>query len=241
MAYGLTQSDLFVAASSQYARRTASNTGFATGTSHKTAEAWIKFTSLPSLTGVYTIIETGDDATNNSGFGLSVKDVAGLYVGYMDVYNRTLVGTINLAFTTGTWYHYAVTYDGTNMNWYVNGVLKDSAAAGTITAASATVGVGSRVINPTYGEYFDGRISLARVWATDRSAAQISANMCNVLGSTASLAAEWTLDNTYNDNSGNSNTLTATNSPTFGADVPATCGGGGTVILPFRSLLGVGI
>lgn len=218
-----TASLLFASASSQYARRTASNTGFPATTSHKTIEAWVKFTSLPSSGAAMEAVCIGDDATNNGGFNLAVKNVAGTIVGYTDVYNRTIAGTLSLGISTGTWYHYAITYDGTNMNWYINGVLIDSAAAGTITAASATVGVGSRVINPAYGEYIDGRVYLARVWATDRSAAQLAANKCIALGTTANLAAEWKLDGGYTDNSGNGNTLAATASPVFGVDSPAIC------------------
>lgn len=237
MAYGLTNSIDLEASSSQYARRTSGLTGFWTTSGHRTSEAWIKIESLPALNGVYSVTDFGADGTTNGEFGLKFKNVSGNMVGYHDVYNRVVQGSNNLGLSTGTWYHFATTYDGTNLNWYVNGVLIEAKAAGTITTApSPIVGIGGRTLNPAYGEHFDGKISLVRFWASARTQSEIADNMCNVLGSTANLAAEYTLDSVYTDNSGNGNTLTAANSPTFGADLPATC-----AVVPRNHLLLLGV
>lgn len=227
----------FVKSSSQYARRTASNTGFPTGSSHKMAEGWIKFTSLPGTNVIYTFIETGSDTgvgSDNTGWGLSVKNVSGNIVCYEDVYDRAIIGSVDLGVSTGVWYHYAEVYDGTNLLCYIgtagsNDVLKDTISAGTISADSATVGIGGRIINLAYGEYADGQLSLARFWKTNNNLTTINTDRCLELGATTNLSAEWLLDNDYTDNSGNGNTLTAGaggNAPSFGTDVP--CGSAST-------------
>ena len=83
--------------------------------------------------------------------------------------------TVNSVFTTGTWNHYAVTFNGTTVTVYKDGVLK-----GTITKGSAGLGSG----NPTYtlhmgdagdgavGE-LDGKLDDFAIWKTVLSASFI--------------------------------------------------------------------
>lgn len=58
------------------------------------------------------------------------------------------------------------------------------------------------------------------MWNVKRTGAEILANMYTILGATTNLVAEWVLDNSYSDNSGNSLTLTGVGSPTFATDCP---------------------
>ena len=83
--------------------------------------------------------------------------------------------TVSSVFTTGTWNHYAVTFNGTTVTVYKDGVLK-----GTITKGSAGLGSG----NPTYtlhmgdagdgavGE-LDGKLDDFAIWKTVLSASFI--------------------------------------------------------------------
>lgn len=64
--------------------------------------------------------------------------------------------------TTNTWYHVAMTYDGSNIRIYVNGSLENTtAASGTIeqTAASLWIGAGAEADGTTPTFVIDGQLS----------------------------------------------------------------------------------
>lgn len=227
MAYGLTQSPLLVAASSQ--EFTAADSASLSITSNITIEMWVKFTTTPSsgqqwgFAGIYPGASGTDHAyltyIQNEGGTLKL------------VWNCTNGSTerevkVNWTPSTGVWYHIAVTVSGGTVTWYVDGTSQGS---GTIpdgitswNNSTYPLEIGSYLTGAT-ARCFNGRISLVRIWSVVRTQPQIAAALCSVLGSTANLAAEWTLNNTLNDNSGNGNTLTNVNSVTFGTDTPAVC------------------
>lgn len=127
--------------------------------------------------------------------------------------------------------------------FYVDGVqqgLAQDTADGNFDSRTADFMVGARGTHLSPIEGISARFSLLRAWSVVRTQAEIAANRCNVLGATTGLLLEATLNNTYNDNSGNSRTLTAFNSPTFIASVPAICGGGGGTGTPHMALTGAG-
>lgn len=222
--FGLTQSLDTESGSSQYARITTGITGFPSGNDTQTVEAWVKFESFPGASLQMTIVGYGADGTNNSAFQLNIINRLGVMKGVIDVYGREVESDGGIGITnTEQWYHYAARYDGTNIIWTVDGVDVQTKAAGTINTTATRAGVGGRVELAAPSNFFDGEISLARVWTVARSEAEIDADKCNVLGATTGLAAEWTLNNVYTDNSGNGNTIVAVNSPVFGTEVPETC------------------
>jgi len=79
----------------------------------------------------------------------------------------------------GVWTHLAVTYDGTTLRLYVNGVLRNSvAAAGGITASTAPLRIGGNTVFSVPGtEYFAGLIDEVRIYNRALSAAEITADM----------------------------------------------------------------
>lgn len=140
--------------------------------------------------------------------------------------------------TTAVWYHIAVTKSGTSVKFYVNGAQQGTTqtiSSSGIFDSTATVEVGAFSADT---QWMDGRMVLLRAWSTERTQAELDANKCLILGATTGLQGEWTFDNVYTDNSGNGNTLTGVNTPTFGANIPSTCSGEITVEL--LTLLGVG-
>lgn len=245
MAYGLTQSVDLERGSSQYMSR--ADTASLLPSTQLCLELWAKIESAPGSgeqyrfisqfqgpsNRAYTFFYLNDSGTNKLRLQLDEDGTAGT----IDTFD------INQTLATGTWTHVAVSWAAATgtASFYINGSSIGDVTGGVITDihnSTAQINVGTAVAGD---QTYDGLMNLFRFWTTTRSQAQIAANMCNVIGSTAGLAAEWTLDNTYNDNSGNSNTLTPVNSPTFTADVPATCalivGGRDARLLP---LLGVG-
>ena len=73
------------------------------------------------------------------------------------------------------WTHVALTYDGTTMQLYVNGVLAASQArTGSIQASSNPLWIGG---NSPYGEYFQGLIDEIRIYNRALTQAEIQADM----------------------------------------------------------------
>lgn len=219
-----TQSIDFESSSSQYAQiSNASQTGLNFADDF-TLEGWVKF---ESTTGgiTYPLAFKRVGTGNQRQYGFFWADNALFQQAYTD--GSTIAVNVNVSWTpsTGVWYHLANTKNGTSVKFYVNGVQQGTTQTGASANLFTTGTAPFELLSWHTGDnqYFDGRGVLWRAWSIERTQTEISDNMCTVLGATTGLEAEWTLDNTYADNSGNGNTLTPGNSPTFGADVPATC------------------
>lgn len=80
---------------------------------------------------------------------------------------RTSTGTHrvdsqNLTWTSGTWHHVAITYDGSQLKFYWDGALNSSqTASGTVSVASGSTYLGAATIN---SNYFPGTIDEIRVY-----------------------------------------------------------------------------
>lgn len=214
-----TQSAGLVAASSQYfSRANTGSTGLGGSATDFTFEAWVKFTTDVSASEMDFASKWG--ASNS--YLIRYYDLAGVKA-LLSTSGATGVGVTISRFTPGTWYHIAYVYTLATQTQeiFINGVSQGSAAASGLV----TPGTDAFLLGQQSGgsAFFNGRMVLARFWTTARTGTQLLASRCTTLGSTAGLSAEWTLDNVLTDNSGNSNTLTAVNSPTFSADVPAVC------------------
>ena len=80
----------------------------------------------------------------------------------------------------GSWTHVALTYDGSLLVLYVNGVqVASTAVSGLIQASSSPLWIGG---NQPYGEYFKGLIDDVRVYNRALSQAEIQADMATPLG-----------------------------------------------------------
>lgn len=242
MAYGLTQSADLESGSSQYFSR--ADTASLSITSSITLEGWIKIESLSSQ----QFLCTKQDGGSNRSWQFQIAQSGANYflTGYVSEDNDADItseatGTTNMSAYTGQWVHVAFAWNPADSGprIYINGVEESYSvrtdAASSMYDGGSTIRLGA--IQSTPMLFFDGRMNLWRIWSTARSQSDISANLCNVLGSTTNLAAEWTLNNTLNDNSGNSNTLTNNNSITFGSDVPAFCVPSGPITI--KTLNGV--
>jgi hypothetical protein len=75
--------------------------------------------------------------------------------------------------STGTWYHIAVTYDGTNQKLYINGDLKDTESmTGSIPTNSNSLYIGG----DTTDRYFDGKIGATKIYSKALTAAELLAD-----------------------------------------------------------------
>lgn len=218
MAYGLTQSADIEASSAQGFTR--ADDALLDETVPFTIEMWVKLESQPSSDSFVLMSKSG---SGSNGYVFRYQDVAGtksLNLVKAAVADQNVTIT---ALGTTDWHHIAAVQGSTQVEYFVDGVSVGTFANSSAYVSSGTNIVRLGIVGGAGGSAFDGKMSLVRFWQTNRSSSDISTNMCNVLGSTTNLSAEWTLDNTLNDNSGNSFTLTNVNSTPFVSDVPSTC------------------
>lgn len=231
MAYP-TQAANLASASSQY--YTWADSASMSPTGAFTFEIWIKWVTAPSLTNNIQVLCKDDGAPNRSyecGFnGFSSQRHMEMLISTDGSNANTNQVRVNIGSQpTGTWIHYAWVYTtagGGTLEAFI-----DNVSQGTATGAGASVfdstALGKLGARKNGGgaasNFVDGELQLGRFWKEARTATQLANNQCTELGSTTNLSAEWTLDNTTADNSGNSNTLTAVNTPTYTTDGPATC------------------
>ena len=124
---------------------------------------------------------------------------------------------VNYTFREKTWYHIALTYDGTDIRFYVNSRERGSVAhSGTLNLAGDYF-----VIGQSFNQWrgFNGMMSEIRIWNTARTTDQLKENALDILEydtEKASLLAYWKMnsskpgsDNTQiADFTGNGNDLT---------------------------------
>lgn len=115
------------------------------------------------------------------------------------------------------WYHVVGTYDGNDIQLYVNGVyIGATNIVGSIAHSTDVLTIGYDQANA--GRYWDGKIDEIRIWSDVRTQAEIQANMHrDLVGNEANLVAYYQMSDgsgtSLTDNSANSNTGTLTNSP----------------------------
>jgi len=158
-------------------------------TTGATLSAWV---SPSSMSGWETILmkERGTAGAGLLAYALYAHDGAPLAgqqavpAGYIRVNpvatttDRRVGGTASLALNT--WTHVAMTYDGANMRYYVNGVLVGTTpGTGGINVANGAIRIGGN--NSSTGEFFNGKIDEVRVYNRALSAAEIATDMANAI------------------------------------------------------------
>ena len=132
------------------------------------------------------------------------------------------------SFTANVWYHVACTADGSNLRLYLNGTLDAAAVTynGTI-ANDATTNIQLGRLRQEDTLYcLDGKLDDCFIVASALSGAQITALAAGTLDpATLSPAGLWRFEEgsgtTAADSSGNGNTGTLVNGPTWSTDVPS--------------------
>jgi len=125
-----------------------------------------------------------------------------------------------------TWQHVAFTLDGTNLKFYINGVLKYTVAHTTYPSANAT-GTNYIGVNPgDAAKTFKGELDEIRFWNVAKTASELTASMNqSVLANASGLIAYYRVDETIGSfpttlvnsvGASASTTATLTNFPTSG-------------------------
>lgn len=206
------------------------NSSVAGPTGDMTVESWVYFNNLPTNGNGFWLWFFNVDGTHRS-FYTQVTNTAGTYKIHLGMYGNSsdTDTTWTPSPVTGTWYRVSLTYDNTSGDaiFRINGTSLGTTAQGSGGQISVTTrfDIGSRTAGDSD---FDGDFSLVRFWSTIRTPTQLGADQCATLGATTGLLAEWSLDNTLSDSSGNSYTLTNT-SGSFVSRVP-TCSAASTAL-----------
>ncbi len=130
-----------------------------------TMEAWVK----PTGGGNYARIADTSEATLISKWGGGNN-----FTFLLNVNGSQKAIIAPTAYTTGTWYHVAGTYDGSAVKLYVNGTLIDSVAAtGPITTSANALRLG--LGHDPY--YFQGQMDEFRLWNRSLCQDEIQARM----------------------------------------------------------------
>ena len=175
---------------------------------------WFKL----DTTGVFQGLVNKRDV-GGTNWQFMVRDTNVLYI-----YDGSTVINSTFTLSSGQWYHGVVTIEsGVETKFYVNGILRDTLGAVTITADDAAIEIG-RLYS---GSYINGKIDEAAIFTSVLSAAQVTAiyNGGEPADLTSYSPTVWTRfeegsGTSIADSSGNGHTATLTNGPTFSTDVP---------------------
>ena len=141
-------------------------------TSAVTLEAWVYPAAAQSGWRAVVQKETDSYLLHASSGAGGLRPAAGVTVG-------AAVPTVfsPSALPVGAWSHLAMTYDGSQIRLFVNGVQVASLPqTGAIAPSGSPLWIGG---NSPYGEYFSGRIDEVRVYRAALSQAEIQADMAN--------------------------------------------------------------
>jgi hypothetical protein len=154
-----------------------------------TLEAWIRSDAWAAAPVSGTIL--GKDA-GSSGYALRAGNDGRLAFG-MGCNGGWFEALSAPVMITDTWYHVAGTYNGITMTVLINGVPVGAAACSNPLPSAQPLRIGSTPA--AEGRRFAGAIDEVRLWAVERTPAQLQAGMYRRFdGSTAGLEADWRFD-----------------------------------------------
>lgn len=216
-----------VRASSQYASIAVGSTTGLNFSGNFTVEAYINLFTLPASGQQYGVFGCWSaSGTTNKSYAVMLENNAGAIGMRVDVTSDgSSSDTLRVASEYGatSWVHFAWAYNVTNKNFiaYINGVPVGTSGTGAQTSIQ-TATTGSYYLGSKYDatHFLNGCIGYVRAWDSQRSQANIAANMFKQLTTASGLKGNWKLQNDYNDASGNSNHMSATGSPVFTQSVP---------------------
>jgi uncharacterized protein YjdB len=161
--------------------------------SQVTVELWVYLSRIIPSGSNQFLLAKGDDGTQGSYYLSQNGDQFHFYIGANGV-DQIYAQTIPLSLQTNRWYHVAGTYDGSNLNIYVDGVLKGTTSGIIIIGNSLPLTLGCQNRSGV-NYYLNGGLKEVRVWNLARTASEIQSSMNSILtGSESGLVAYWHLN-----------------------------------------------
>lgn len=190
------------------------------GSANFTIEAWVYPTGGVGTAGWSVIVSKLVHLSDKEGYSLEMgSDYKITFIAGNNWNNYYLI-TSSTGIPTNQWSHICSVFDGPSnaMRLYINGSL---AASGTWSSGLTDSGTDLQISGrPTYANTnFIGSVDEVRIWNIARTEAEIKANMYKQIGAHTNLKAYYQMSEgtgtSLTDNSGNSNTGTLTNGPTW--------------------------
>ena len=137
-----------------------------------TVECWFYLTTLPNGIPDYPALVCDSESSNNINFAIGwLNNDGDLYGGYKNTVWNIAGGYTP---TTNTWTNATVTFDGTDIKFYINGTLNDTTnAPGSPTQSGLGVNIAKRWDSLTT---IDGSIGIVRIYNAALTATQVSQN-----------------------------------------------------------------
>jgi hypothetical protein len=191
---------------------------------------WVKLDSQPAQDDAFHIFAKQNGNSPDRAYQMYYQDSGGvkmLGIALSADGDTQKNFDVNASLNLNEWYHVAFVFTaGTNIEIFLNGnsIGSDSLDVPSSlhnSANNACVGV-LRQGESLPQLSWDGKIDDIRVWNRALSSSEI-VNLYNNpenFSNGSNLAGWWKFDNDYTDSSGNGNTLTPINDPTFSSDVP---------------------
>jgi hypothetical protein len=144
-----------------------------------TAETWVYFNTLDNTSGDATCTITEVYATTPINYSITCGLAADPTVwqgGFFDGGGWQVAG--NFVPVIHTWYCMCVTFDGSNVRFYINGALNESAVTGSTPGSSGLgIHIGERWDAPYFPKSFlDGSVPVARLYNRGLSGSEVNQN-----------------------------------------------------------------
>jgi hypothetical protein len=168
-----------------------------TGNANRTVEFWAYVPTSAWAADANTMFFYGTNNRNNDGFGFDFGNTSG-GIGTIDPFTNGSTDPMGdnkpsgLMANTAQWAHFAMTWDGSNLHAFVNGVEKV-----TVPIAMLHTGMAALTIGGYPPAFFNGQIDEFRIWSVARTASEIASTMNKTLtGNEANLTGYWKFDET---------------------------------------------
>ncbi len=218
-----THSITLVRASSQYL--SASDSASLDITGNLTMEMWVKLNSAPTSGQLFGLVAKWSDTGTEQSYGSYYINNGGtptLRFTFRNSGGTQSTASFVYTLPTSVWTHVAFVYNtaGT-VDCYVDGKAQTQVTGlgNTIKNSTSVIRIGL-FDEPAFSQYGDFTFKDVRLWAGTRTQAEIISDARTETVLDANVKAEWNFNNAYTDGSGNSNTLTASGSPSFTTDRP---------------------
>jgi hypothetical protein len=133
-----------------------------------TMEAWVKLNSMPAPAADFIVALKGANFEN---YGVYITNAGELSFQFFDGSGFPTIVSSGAGLATGTLYHIAVTADGANIKFYVNGALVSQAAQPSALVTNTEVlQIGA---DPPFGNNFDGLIDELTIYNRALTLAEI--------------------------------------------------------------------
>ncbi|UXX79961.1 BspA family leucine-rich repeat surface protein [Reichenbachiella carrageenanivorans] len=158
------------------------------GTNNYTISTWVKIEAHTDPLIIGSSFQSG----SNSSWELIIN-ASNKLIAYRHHTPYSMIS--NASINVGEWTHVAMTYDGTNLSIFINGVLDKSAVFANSQVTGPDVLFGARYDNTGQPElFFKGQMDEMQIWNVARSAAEIQADRYTTFPKHPNLIGYWNFD-----------------------------------------------